>query len=595
MHSRGEKKHGFRKYYYARPIDDKLRELIDQGEHVIVIGKPLSGKTRSVFNALKTLKEPAVITIPTLAVDSFPADIEIPYNMKMVTREVLLVDDIGKFLIKLNFTNVLRKFVRRGTIIVGTCWETEADFVQQKLEQEAGIRIAEYLMLDKITPDVAKNVAAKAGKQMPETFDGNIGSIFLDIEEMKRRYGQLDAAGKAVLQSVKRLYQAGIYEGREIFSLNNIHKVASKFHEIDKKKLWWDEVFGKLATQGFADKKESGVHFEEAYLQYVVEGDFVGVEDFRRLVELFGDDPSALLSIEDKSYEQGLVKLEKAAYMKVAISACKQALNTWTISDNPGQYTMTQNNLGNAYRTLAEVEDKASYCRLAIDACNEALRVYTFDDFPFQYAGTQNNLGAAYQRLAEVEDRASNCRAAIEAYNEALRVSTFDDFPIQYAMTQNNLGAAYQSFAEVEDKPSNCKAAIEAFNEAFRVSTFDDFPMDYAMTQNNLGNAYWTLAQVEDKAPNCKLALSAFKAALRVHTYDDFPMDYAMTTMNVGIAYGMWATAENRFENCTKAKDALKEALRVFTELKMENPRQRVLQMMAGLASICEGDVELKS
>ena len=63
---------------------------------------------------------------------------------------------------------------------------------------------------------------------------------------------------------------------------------------------------------------------------------------------------------------------------------------------------MTQNNFGNAYSTLGEVEAKAENCRLAIVAFQEALKVCTLDRWPMQYGMTQNNLGAAYQTLAEV-------------------------------------------------------------------------------------------------------------------------------------------------------------------------------------------------
>jgi tetratricopeptide (TPR) repeat protein len=102
-------------------------------------------------------------------------------------------------------------------------------------------------------------------------------------------------------------------------------------------------------------------------------------------------------------------------------------------------YAMTQNNLGNAYSTLAEVEDKASNCSKAIAAYREALKVYTLEDFPMDYATTQNNLGTAYRTLAEVEDKASNCNKAIAAYREALKVYTEEKFPEVYRIVERNL------------------------------------------------------------------------------------------------------------------------------------------------------------
>jgi tetratricopeptide (TPR) repeat protein len=103
------------------------------------------------------------------------------------------------------------------------------------------------------------------------------------------------------------------------------------------------------------------------------------------------------------------------------------------------QYGMTQNNLGNAYVTLAEVEAKAENCSRAIEAYDKALKVHTRDRFPMDYGMTQNNLGNAYRTLAEVEGKAENSKRAIEAYDKALKVYTPEIFPIQYSSIKNNL------------------------------------------------------------------------------------------------------------------------------------------------------------
>ena len=94
---------------------------------------------------------------------------------------------------------------------------------------------------------------------------------------------------------------------------------------------------------------------------------------------------------------------------------------------------MTQNNLGNAYWTLAEVQDKAENCLKAIEACEEALKVHTLEQFSMDYAMAQNNIGNAYVTLAEVEDKAENGKRAIQAYQEALEVHTLDSTRWNYA------------------------------------------------------------------------------------------------------------------------------------------------------------------
>ena len=58
-------------------------------------------------------------------------------------------------------------------------------------------------------------------------------------------------------------------------------------------------------------------------------------------------------------------------------------------------YGMTQNNLGTAYGTLAQVEDKAANCRKAIAAFEAALAIYTPEEFPELYRRVSKNLEIA--------------------------------------------------------------------------------------------------------------------------------------------------------------------------------------------------------
>ena len=69
--------------------------------------------------------------------------------------------------------------------------------------------------------------------------------------------------------------------------------------------------------------------------------------------------------------------------------------------------------------------------------------MYTLEDFPIQYATTQNNLGSAYRTLAEVENKAENCKKAIKAYRAALEVFTADNFPEANRLVQDNLTALF--------------------------------------------------------------------------------------------------------------------------------------------------------
>ena len=247
---------------------------------------------------------------------------------------------------------------------------------------------------------------------------------------MRRRFARLDNEHKGVLRSVKRLYQAGVYKGREEFSRDHIKAVAGKFEETEQKAHWWNGCLDELASKGFCNSTKDGVHFEEAYLLEVVDSDFRAVGDFKQQAELFPDDPDALFSIAWQAYEIAQIDLGKASYLRFTIDALHKVLKHWTLKSDRQRFAMTQNNLGTAYSTLSEVESKVDNCRKAITAYEKSLRVYTYEKFPIQYGMTQNNLGVAYWTLAEAEAKQENCCNASRCFQDALRVYQEQGFPL---------------------------------------------------------------------------------------------------------------------------------------------------------------------
>ena len=79
---------------------------------------------------------------------------------------------------------------------------------------------------------------------------------------------------------------------------------------------------------------------------------------------------------------------------------------------------------------------------LAAGAYEEALRVYTLDEYPVDYAMIQNNLGAAYRSLAEVRERAANLSKAVKAYEEALKIYTAERYPLYHKRVSASLDLA---------------------------------------------------------------------------------------------------------------------------------------------------------
>ena len=565
LRDRAKKEFGFKSYHYPRLQEKSIKEKIEKGENVIVTGNPLAGKTRSVYQVLKQLKRYDVISPKIVDIDT--GNFRVPCRLTFWRKKILILDDLNKFVGKQNFEYLISEFSKRKIPIIATCRSgPEYEQIWKKLEEKLSLTFGDPIEIPKVSREEGEKIAKETGKdKLPESFDGTIGSIFLPLDAMRERFKSLQPEEKGILLSLKRLHLAGIYRERDIYSTERVKLVCQKKEGIEGKPYQWQEWLKNLEKNGFIEfMGDEECRVEEAYLERVVEEEIDPAKNLKEMISIFANDPEALFSIGLRAYSVGEI-LKSAEYLKLAISAYEKALEVFTIEKYPYYYATTQNNLGNAYRTLAEVENKKENCIKAITAYNQALKICTLQKYPYEYAATQNNLGTAYWTLAKAEDKKGNCIKAINAYNQVLKVFTLQKYPYEYARTQNNLGNAYGTLAEVEDKKENCIKAIKAFTEALKVYTLEKFPYDYAATQNNLGTAYWTLAKAEDKKGNCKKAIKAYHKALKVYTLKKYPYDYAATQNNLGTAYLTLAEIENTEENCTKAINALTEALKVHT------------------------------
>ena len=194
------------------------------------------------------------------------------------------------------------------------------------------------------------------------------------------------------MRSIRCLYYAGIYRGREIFSIERIKEVCRKKRGIERRQYEWDELFNGLRNKGFIEIFKNEVQAEETYLEYVIEGDLDILNNIYEMMKIFSNDPEALFRIGNQASHIGETAIQMAEYMEAAIKAFEEALEAYTLEDFPMDYAMAQNNLGAAYRVLSDVEDKAENCKRGLKAFEEALRVFTEEEFPETYKLVVNNL-----------------------------------------------------------------------------------------------------------------------------------------------------------------------------------------------------------
>ena len=251
---------------------------------------------------------------------------------------------------------------------------------------------------------------------------------------------------------------------------------------------------------------------------------------------------------------------DRAGQMEAALASCEEALQVYTLSDNPYHYAILQVTLGNAYRERA-VGTQRGNLEQALAFYGEALRIFTQSDLSYEYALVQHGLGQTYQLRIEGE-RQDNLEQALACCREALRVRTLEAFPFEHAQSLHVLGTAYIRRVAGERR-DNLEQAIDSFRQAAVLFTLEAFPLEYAQGRNNLAAAY-SLRIAGEQRDNHEQAITYYHQALRVYTLNTLPLEYAKIQNNLCIAYWQRIAGEQR-DNHEQAIACAHEGLRVWT------------------------------
>jgi len=388
----------FEEYYYVRDKDEKVRDCLEKEKKVLIVGSPLGGKTRMVYEALRNSKKYNLI-IPRakdIDIESFA----LPKHLKLWKPKLMFIDDLHRFVELKNF-EYLFEICRKNKInLIATC-RSGIEYEKTKkimLDKNINLEIElfdEIIEINEVSEKQGKEVAEIVGKNWNKTrFNRTIGSIFMPLAEMHKRFKECTPEEKSFLKTMKKLYVCGVYDEGQIFQLDQI-KTVFEHEGIKKENYQWEELIKSLCNKEFIKiekKRIDRIWAEEVYLEDIVELNYSELSIFEELLSIFEPFLDELFKIGNRAYEMGSVVLEKAKYMKVAIEAYQNFLKIRTEEQFPIDYATTQNNLGIAYRKLAEVEDKAQNCKKAIEAYQNALKIRTLEQFPIQYARTQRNL-----------------------------------------------------------------------------------------------------------------------------------------------------------------------------------------------------------
>lgn len=216
--------------YLEREADRLASTALDQNGGVVIVGRPMSGKTRLAWELLRG-QEDALVVIPKPG-SSRPPDVFEEAGL-VGNNVVLFFDDlhnVASTMEPLEWRDRLEEVSKRNCLLIctardGSDWE-RVDKEQSRLLDELGADSSVFASKvggpgEEKGEDVSSEQARQLGEavglsdeEFDQRFDGTFGSVVLDLNRMGRRYRVLsndwrgDVSMSRLLDSAKLLYEA---------------------------------------------------------------------------------------------------------------------------------------------------------------------------------------------------------------------------------------------------------------------------------------------------------------------------------------------------------------------------------------------------
>ncbi len=573
-------------YYFNRKIDTFLESILSAGNSALIVGPPLSGKTRAVFNSLRSKNDIYLLVPRNVPMQTF----KLPRDFFKRKKKLIFIDDLQFYVEKQEQFHLLFREAHKYNIpIIAACHSgKEFTKVKSKLtEQNLNIDIVfndNILEMEKLSVETGKEVAKNLGMKWDSVkFNGTIGSIFMRLSEMERRFETCDMIEKTILRVLRNLYLSGIYDDDKLIRKAWIKKAAKSF-ELEAKEFEWSGFYKSLEGKEFI--KVTGISkiwAEDAYLEYVVkpEAETSMYEVFENTIEVFSDDTEVLHLAGQKIYSFALGDTQFVSYIKLAIRTFKLEHDLLlNVYNNPKEETEAgselikklinvKNDLGEAYWNLGQSQDTLENAEKALAYYSELLKLIDKQSDSYEFARLKMKIGDTHKLLTFVDDIKTRSILSIAAYNEAIEIFTIETNPLDLATTYNHLGSAYMLLSESQEPVENCKLALDAFKHAREVRDLTGYPKNEDFTKFNAANTYMYLSGFEDKEKNLDEAIKLFEEYISSGTVKKSARVASGVLNNMGYGYMLRAGVKNKKENLQKALELFNDAIKIRTKEEM--------------------------
>jgi len=558
----------FNDYYYERDVDNELKSNIENiinnllKKHILIMGPPLAGKSRLIYQTLKKLDKNFDFIIP-----ESPNKLEHNEIIKSINgkKKILILDDVYHYINTPNFDDILNRLLYVDNLMIIASCRTNKDFrlfedrlLNKHLDLE---NIFNIINIGKIEQEVAKEIAEQVQIDWNDTeFDGNIGSIFIKLSEMKRRYRSSSKECRAVLRAIKYAYLTGISYYDRFFLISNIEKICLS----DKFKL---DIKGHVGFEIFNDLKELEFLNILENKTIIIDVDIdIDINDFDFLHGLFKNDSFSLYCMANRMLNYKTEnKTKRIEINEKIVDVLISAISESEKDDNINEIIVLKSKLAIVYANLGSMKTSVVDFKKAIEIYNILIEEYN-ESLELDLYAVYNNCSIVYSNLAKIDDPINNTNKAIELLNQSKNELDEENLVVNTILYNINKIPFYSYLLQLT-RDIDTDEILSNIEENDKLLSIHNLPFLEYIYLINKGSFYLILSETENFIENCNTALQIFnriKEIIIENKYDDYTL--ANIKLQIGNAKARIAKYYQSILKCDDALQDLLEALDYFKD-----------------------------
>lgn len=521
--------------YFSRGIEQEISDLIKQKKSLLLVGKPLSGKSRILYEVVQCFKIKTNISLLRIREYNYD-DFIFPRNIRKKKKTyVVIIDDLQLFVEQPDFNYIFNEFKRRGFLIISSCrsgfeyTNTKNAFIRKMGIFESNFD-SNIFNIENISSTEAENISILNNllcNEVRKRFDGTIGSLFMPLEEMERRFNNCVEEEKLILRDLKKLYLIEAYSEKDTYPLSWI-EIKSNEKSLNLQKYKFKHILEQLQTREFLVIERSNLYVDSAYINNVIEftDNPSEMDIVHEMIEVYEETPKVLYKLGNKIQKIWISDQENTDLLHLAKEQWIKAIPLFNHNKEEVDVAKTLNNLAGIYSKISVIEKDLTQMQMAFDTYDQTLELFTQRKYPRNYYLSIFNKANTYLQRYTITNDLQDLDDALNLFNSILELIPKIEMSILYAQTLQQIGNINLSKSGIETEIDNkirfCLIAKQYCDDALLIFNKNTHPFFYFHVLYSLGRVYHNLAQYDSEDENCAQALNYYEKSLGFFTEEEF-------------------------------------------------------------------------